>query len=102
MSQFQTFKTDLAKSRIATQAKANIDGNEILVRIEKYAFTANNITYGVAGDTIGYWKFFPAADDERNSWGCIPMWGFGEVIDCLLYTSPSPRDQRGSRMPSSA
>ena len=30
----------------------------------------------------------------------------GEVIAknniCLLYTSPSPRDQRGSRMPSSA
>ena len=24
------------------------------------------------------------------------------VEDCLLYTSPSPRDQRGSRMPSSA
>ena len=26
----------------------------------------------------------------------------GELKDCLLYTSPSPRDQRGSRMPSSA
>ena len=26
----------------------------------------------------------------------------GDVITCLLYTSPSPRDQRGSRMPSSA
>ena len=27
----------------------------------------------------------------------------GETITtCLLYTSPSPRDQRGSRMPSSA
>ena len=24
------------------------------------------------------------------------------VNGCLLYTSPSPRDQRGSRMPSSA
>ena len=24
------------------------------------------------------------------------------VVVCLLYTSPSPRDQRGSRMPSSA
>ena len=23
-------------------------------------------------------------------------------VNCLLYTSPSPRDQRGSRMPSSA
>ena len=25
-----------------------------------------------------------------------------EIYTCLLYTSPSPRDQRGSRMPSSA
>ena len=25
-----------------------------------------------------------------------------QCLDCLLYTSPSPRDQRGSRMPSSA
>ena len=25
-----------------------------------------------------------------------------QQYDCLLYTSPSPRDQRGSRMPSSA
>ena len=28
--------------------------------------------------------------------------GAGLVKACLLYTSPSPRDQRGSRMPSSA
>ena len=27
---------------------------------------------------------------------------FDFVRICLLYTSPSPRDQRGSRMPSSA
>ena len=27
---------------------------------------------------------------------------YDEVLICLLYTSPSPRDQRGSRMPSSA
>ena len=30
---------------------------------------------------------------DRASWAYPP---------CLLYTSPSPRDQRGSRMPSSA
>ena len=34
------------------------------------------------------------------------IYGFEEHLDsnrtCLLYTSPSPRDQRGSRMPSSA
>ena len=27
---------------------------------------------------------------------------FSQRYACLLYTSPSPRDQRGSRMPSSA
>ena len=29
-------------------------------------------------------------------------WITAEYGICLLYTSPSPRDQRGSRMPSSA
>ena len=28
--------------------------------------------------------------------------GHGKARDCLLYTSPSPRDMRRSRMPSSA
>ena len=28
--------------------------------------------------------------------------GYGLSKDCLLYTSPSPRDKRQSRMPSSA
>ena len=30
------------------------------------------------------------------------MQNIQQLISCLLYTSPSPRDQRGSRMPSSA
>ena len=40
--------------------------------------------------------------------GLVPVVGdlLGALIalyfPCLLYTSPSPRDQRGSRMPSSA
>ena len=29
-------------------------------------------------------------------------WTIEHCKTCLLYTSPSPRDQRGSRMPSSA
>ena len=33
---------------------------------------------------------------------CIATEGFTLRKGCLLYTSPSPRDQRGSRMPSSA
>ena len=33
----------------------------------------------------------------------VVLWGEGlPVDDCLLYTSPSPRDRTRSRMPSSA
>ena len=39
--------------------------------------------------------------DEIDPRSDVP--GVGLVLRaCLLYTSPSPRDQRGSRMPSSA
>ena len=79
MNQFQTLKSDLTQSRIIDIDSPAIDNGEIAVRIESYAFTANNVTYGVAGDTIGYWKFFPAGLDENNEWGCIPMWGFAEI-----------------------
>ena len=34
--------------------------------------------------------------------GLITKMNLAEVISCLLYTSPSPRDMTGSRMPSSA
>ena len=32
----------------------------------------------------------------------LPASDIGENGDCLLYTSPSPRDRQKSRMPSSA
>ena len=81
MNQFQTLKSDLTKSRIINEDFPTISNGEILLKIESFAFTANNVTYGVAGDTIGYWKFFPAAQNSDNSWGCIPMWGFAEIVE---------------------
>ena len=43
---------------------------------------------------------FPNPENVRVDGGLL-LWD--AVPDaCLLYTSPSPRDQRGSRMPSSA
>ena len=40
------------------------------------------------------------AMEEGTYFGIVPL---GRLLKaCLLYTSPSPRDQRGSRMPSSA
>ena len=38
---------------------------------------------------------------ENTKWTSVES-PFGEPSDCLLYTSPSPRDVEESRMPSSA
>ena len=45
----------------------------------------------------------PAWDEDDDGVG-VPLEGLDErvVFVCLLYTSPSPRDKRQSRMPSSA
>ncbi|QOZ72506.1 DUF2855 family protein [Bradyrhizobium arachidis] len=48
----------------------------LLVRVDRFAFTANNITYAVLGDTVKYWELFPAP----KGFGNIPVWGFGDVI----------------------
>ena len=41
-------------------------------------------------------------DAAANGLGLVTFVADDGQSDCLLYTSPSPRDQRGSRMPSSA
>ena len=41
------------------------------------------------------------SDDAARVVDASEKWVMPGII-CLLYTSPSPRDQRGSRMPSSA
>ena len=59
------------------QPAPTIADGEVLVRVERFAFTANNISYAVVGEKLGYWKFFPA----EEGWGVIPVWGFGRVTE---------------------
>jgi hypothetical protein len=71
-------RTDLARTEVrslpAPDTLTLADG-EVLLETERFALTANNITYGVYGDRLGYWRFFPAEDN----WGRIPVWGFATV-----------------------
>lgn len=82
MSEFQVKRRRFTESRIVeSDARPDIADGEILTRIERFAFTANNITYAVAGDMLGYWQFFAPQDDAANEWGLIPVWGFAEVVE---------------------
>jgi hypothetical protein len=76
---FVVDKTDLRRSAFVAgrdTAESVLEPGAVLVRTGPFALTANNVTYGVAGDLMGYWGFFPAAE----GWGRIPVWGFGDVV----------------------
>ena len=58
------------------------------------------------GFDAGFISALPDNDIGQNAINCLRALGVNtdnvKRQGCLLYTSPSPRDQRGSRMPSSA
>ncbi|WP_146345187.1 DUF2855 family protein [Falsiphaeobacter marinintestinus] len=69
-------KSDLSDLRVTDTPAPTVQNGQVFVRIVRFGLTANNITYGVVGDRIGYWQFFPTADSD---WGVIPVWGIGVV-----------------------
>jgi hypothetical protein len=68
-------RAELADARAMPAPPIEIGADQVHVRIDSYALTANNITYGVVGETMQYWSFYPAA----AGMGRIPVWGFGTV-----------------------
>ena len=76
---FVVARDDLKQSRIVETElpdASRLPDEALLVKVDRFAFTANNITYAVLGDQLKYWSLFPAPDGFGN----IPVWGFGEVI----------------------
>ena len=68
-------RNQLSETRIIELPEPSMSAGEAVIKVDQFAITANNITYGVAGDIIGYWQFFPAPE----GWGRIPVWGIGTV-----------------------
>jgi hypothetical protein len=52
-----------------------VDG-DVLVRVEKFGFSSNNVTYAALGRSLRYFDFFPSG---RAGWGSVPVWGMGTV-----------------------
>jgi NADPH:quinone reductase-like Zn-dependent oxidoreductase len=73
---FLVNKSDWEQHRFDEAPAPEIGDGQVLFRVDRFAFTANNISYALAGYTLGYWRFFPAPD----GWGRLPTMGFGDVI----------------------
>jgi hypothetical protein len=91
MPELRVRPDDLAVCELADgePAREDVAEGEAQLRVERFALTTNNVTYGVLGDQLGYWRRFPAPD----GWGRIPAWGYATVT-----VSRAPGVAEGARV----
>src|SRR4051812_50212773 len=90
MADFLVRRDDLRTTRVDDDVdEAPLNDGEARLRVERFGFTANNVTYGAFGESMGYWRFFPPPD----GWGRVPVWGVGGGTG-----APAPRGGPGPRL----
>ncbi len=67
----------IAEASLETVATPALAPGEILLAVESFALTANNVTYAAMGDAMHYWDFFPAGEGD----GIVPVWGHAHVVE---------------------
>ena len=73
-----TLKASVRETRVAPNpTPSGLAEGEVLLALDRFSLTTNNITYAAYGDAIGYWTVFPTGDP---AWGMMPVWGFADVI----------------------
>jgi hypothetical protein len=69
---FQVKRDELHECRFVRSPDGEVrERGDVLLAIDRFAFTSNNITYAVAGDMLDYWGFFP----DEGRWGRIVLEG---------------------------
>ncbi len=100
MQEFQTSKHDYSEHRLVDVNPGDLNEGQVRAKIDRFAFTANNITYAVAGERIRYWDFFPPQGDKQNDWGIIPVWGFADIVESKCQELPIGERLFGYFLPS--
>jgi Protein of unknown function (DUF2855) len=77
--EFLIRRDDLRSTRFESAPGADdieLKPDQVLLAVDKFGFSANNITYAAFGDVMRYWDFFPGPE----GWGRLPVWGFANVV----------------------
>ena len=67
----------MSETRFAESEAPEIEDGQVLLGVDAFGLTTNNITYAVMGEAMNYWNFFPAED----GWAHMPVWGYADVVD---------------------
>jgi len=75
---------ELTRWREVDRPAAALADGEARLRVDRFGFSSNNVSYAVIGEMLRYWEAFPAADADPGddvTWGRVPVWGFAEVVE---------------------
>lgn len=72
-----TLKSDPGATEIESVSGPTPAESEVVLALDLFSLTTNNITYAAYGDAIGYWSVFPTG---RDGYGLMPVWGFADVV----------------------
>lgn len=75
MIAFNVGRNDLRHHKIDAAPLPELQDGDVLLKVDRFAFTSNNVTYAAFGEAMHYWDFFPAPEGYGN----IPVWGFADV-----------------------
>ena len=84
---------DLHHVRSTDPPPAPLSDGESRIRVDAFGLSANNITYAAYGRLMHYWDCFPGEVDDGTTWGRVPVWGFGDVVE-----SATPELAEGRRL----
>jgi hypothetical protein len=70
-------RNNLARSRVVERPLPELQPGQVRFAVDRFALTANTVTYAVTGDILGYWDFYPAAEP---GWGHVPAMGWAQVV----------------------
>lgn len=73
---FLVRRDDLRACRFDQTPLPELAAGQVLLAVDRFGLSANNITYAVFGERMRYWNFFPAPE----GYGRVPAWGFGDVV----------------------
>ena len=73
-------RVTIGETRLVDVDDAELTDGQVRLDIDLFAVTANNVTYAVFGDMLGYWNFFPGGD-EADTWGRVPAMGWATIVE---------------------
>ncbi len=89
---------DIHTHHTVTKPVPECGDGQVVLRVQRFALTSNNITYAKLGHSLGYWKLFPG---QLPGWGRLPAMGYA-VVETSRHPSLSPGDRISGFVPTSS